>query len=44
MDLNLINDSPHLVLFDLKENSFFGNEKNIQESSITYKGFIEVFV
>jgi hypothetical protein len=44
MDLSLINDSPHLVLFDLKENSSFGNEKNVQESSVTFKGFIEVFV
>ena len=43
MNFNLISDCPHLVLIELKE---FGEDiiGNKEEFSLSFKGFIEVFV
>lgn len=45
MNLNLLNDSPYLVLFNSKTTNLLNTERNAEEMSyVTFKGFIEVFV
>jgi len=44
MNFNLINDSPHLVIFNFNQIDSFEKEENVEESNVSFRGFIEIFV
>jgi hypothetical protein len=44
MNFNLINDSPHLVIFNCNQIDSFEKVENVEESNVSFKGFIEIFV